>query len=104
MSTRISKGGTTGRDQPLAPIAASGHGRDRGGHTWETVAEPRPRIDVAGFFVNPALTATGFDARFDVSSLAGAYTVTIVAERGGSSWQCKLTQDLIIIGPGRATP
>ena len=66
--------------------------------------EPRPRIDVAGFFVDPALTATGFDARFDVSSLAGAYTATIVAERGGSSWQCKLTQDLIVIGPGRTTP
>lgn len=77
---------------------------DRGGHAWETVADPRPRIDVAGFFVNPALTTTGFDARFDVSSLAGAYTVTIVAERGDSSWQCKLTQDLIIIGPGRTTP
>jgi hypothetical protein len=55
-------------------------------------------------FVNPALTTTGFDARFDVSSLEGAYTVTIVAERGASSWQCKLTQDLIIIGPGRTTP
>ena len=77
---------------------------DRGGHAWGTVADPRPRIDVAGFFVNPALTTTGFDARFDVSSLAGAYTVTLVAERGGSSWQCKLTQDLIIIGPGRTPP
>jgi hypothetical protein len=92
----------------VAPGAAPDHVlvrlTDRGGHAWETVAEPRPRIDVAGFFVDPALTATGFDARFDVSSLAGAYTATIVAERGGSSWQCKLTQDLIVIGPGRTTP
>jgi hypothetical protein len=77
---------------------------DRGGHAWKTVADPRPRIDVSGFFANPALTKTGFDARFDVSSLAGAYTVTIVAERGDSAWQCKLTQDLIIIGPGHTTP
>ncbi len=77
---------------------------DTGGHTWETVAQPRPRLDVAGYFVNPALTATGFDARFDVSSLAGAYTVTIVGERGNSSWRCKPTQDLVVVAPERRTP
>ena len=77
---------------------------DTEGHTWETVAQPRPRLDVAGYFVNPALTATGFDARFDVSSLAGAYTVTIVGERGNSSWQCKPTQDLLVVAPERGTP
>jgi hypothetical protein len=72
---------------------------DHAGHAWETVAEPRPRPDVAGFFVNPALTATGFDARFDVSSLAGVLTATIIAERGNSSWRCKPTQDLVVAAP-----
>ena len=77
---------------------------DAEGHAWETVAKPRPRIDVAGYFVNPALTATGFNARFDVSSLAGAYTVTITAERGASSWRCGPTQDLVVAAPERGAP
>ncbi len=77
---------------------------DTRGHAWETVAQPRPRLDVAGYFVNPALTATGFHARFDVSSLAGAYAVTIVAERGGSPWRCKPTQDLVVVAAGRGSP
>lgn len=74
---------------------------DANGHTWETLAQSRPRIDVAGYFVNPALTATGFDARFDVSSLNGAYTMTVVGNRSNSSWQCKPTQDLTIVAPER---
>ena len=75
---------------------------DAQGHAWETVAEPRPRPDVAGYFVNPALTVTGFDAWFDVSSLAGAYTVTVVGDRGGASWRCKPTQGLDVVAPGGA--
>ena len=77
---------------------------DAGGHAWETVAEPRSRPDVGGYFVNPALTGSGFDARFDVSSLAGPYTVTIVAQRGQASWQCKPTQDLLVHAPDAASP
>ncbi len=72
---------------------------DHAGHSWETVAQPRPRLDVAGFFVNSALSATGFDARFDVSSLAGVLTATIMGERGNSSWRCKPTQDLVVAAP-----
>ncbi len=77
---------------------------DTGGHTWETVAQPRPRLDVAGYFVNPALTSTGFDARFDVSSLSGAYTVTIVGKRGNSSWRCNRTQNIVVVAPEHSTP
>lgn len=77
---------------------------DAEGHVWETVAEPRARPDVGGYFVNPALTGSGFDARFDVSSLAGPYTVTIVAERGQSSWRCNPTQDLLVHAPDAAAP
>ena len=77
---------------------------DAAGHAWQTEAQPRPRIDVAGYFVNPALTATGFDARFDVSALAGDYTVSIVAERGQSLWRCKPTLSLIVIAPAGSTP
>lgn len=77
---------------------------DAGGHAWEALAQSRPRPDVAGYFVNPALTATGFNARFDVSSLVGAYTATIVGERENSLWQCKLTQDLIVVAPEPGTP
>lgn len=69
---------------------------DAEGRAWEAVAQPRPRLDVAGYFVNPALTATGFNARFDVSSLAGAYTVTVVGERGDLSWVCAPTRNLVV--------
>lgn len=67
------------------------------GTSWETVAEPRPRPDVGGYFVDPALTASGFAARFDVSSLKGPYTVTI--EGRDSQWRCKPTQHLIVVAP-----
>ena len=77
---------------------------DPEGRSWETVAQPRPRLDVAGYFVNSALSAAGFDARFDISALAGSYKVTIVGERGNSSWRCKRTQDIVVIAPERSTP
>ena len=77
---------------------------DARGHSWETVAQPRPRLDVAGYFVNPALTATGFHARFDVSSLAGAYAVTIVGQRGNAPWRCGPTQDLVVVAAERGSP
>ena len=76
---------------------------DTKGQTWETIAQPRPRIDVAGYFVNPALAATGFNARFDVSHLVGAYTATILGERGNLSWRCAPTQDLVV-APERSAP
>ena len=77
---------------------------DARGHSWETVAQPRPRLDVAGYFVNPGLTATGFHARFDVSSLAGAYAVTIVGQRGNAPWRCGPTQDLVVVAAERVSP
>ena len=72
---------------------------DAAGHAWDAAAMRRPRLDVAGYFVNPALTQSGFAARFDVSALAGDYTMAVIARRGTSSWQCKPTQRLHVIAP-----
>lgn len=72
---------------------------DAAGQVWETIAEPRYRLDVAGYFNNPALVRSGFDARFDVSSLSGRYTLTVEGDWGQTSWRCKQTQDLLVSSP-----
>lgn len=72
---------------------------DTTGHVWETVAQPRYRLDVAGYFNNPALVKSGFDARFDVSALSGRYTLSVEAEWGPTSKRCKPTQDLVVGSP-----
>ena len=77
---------------------------DAAGHAWQAAADPRPRLDVAGYFVNPTLSGSGFDARFDVSSLSGAYKLTIEGERGGSRWRCGPAQDLLVLAPERSAP
>ena len=69
---------------------------DAAGQAWETVAEPRPRIDVAGHFVNPALSAAGFDARFDASSLQGEYKLAVLGVRAGKSWRCRQSLNMVI--------
>lgn len=78
---------------------------DRVGRAWETVAETRPRLDVAGYFVNPALSQAGFAARFDLSTLAGGpYRATILAERDKAAWRCSQGLDLIVAPPGPDVP
>jgi hypothetical protein len=78
---------------------------DGAGRMWETVAEPRPRLDVAGYFVNPALSQAGFAARFDLSGLpAGPYRATILGERDDAAWQCSQALDLVVAPPGQSPP
>ena len=77
---------------------------DAAGHSWQATTQPQPRLDVAGYFVNPALTAAGFQARFDVSSLAGLYVMTVVGERGNTSWLCKPTQEIVVVPAKRSVP
>ena len=68
------------------------------GQTWQAPAAAKYRPDVAGYFVNQALVRSGFDVELDLSGFAGAYTLSLEAERGKRRWQCKLRQDLVV-GP-----
>ena len=86
----------TGRDPPDQFLVRL---TDAAGHSWKTAVPQRYRPDVSGYFVNPTLARSGFDVMLDLSGLAGAYTLTLEAERGERRWQCKLRQDLVIDPP-----
>ncbi len=85
----------TGQDPPDHFFARL---TDATGQTWLAPAPSKYRPDVAGYFNNQALVRSGFDVELDLSGLAGAYTLSLEAERGNRRWQCKLRQD-VVIGP-----
>ena len=69
---------------------------DAAGRVWQAPAEPRGRLDVAGYFVNWALAPSGFDARFDLSGLQGDFTMTVLAERDQVLKTCSIAQQIRI--------
>jgi hypothetical protein len=69
---------------------------DAAGQVWQAPAEPRARLDVAGYFVNLGLAESGFDARFDLSALRGIYTMSILAARDGLLRMCSTTQQIFV--------
>ena len=99
-STRVSGWSIISLGKGEIPDRVFVHLTDSVGRSWELAAQHRPqRPDVAGHFANSTLTGSGFDAALDVSSLAGTYTLTLEAERGGRRWRCKSSQDLSIKSP-----
>jgi len=67
---------------------------DAAGTVWQAPAEPRGRLDVAGYFVNWALASSGFDARFNLSGLQGDFTMTALAERDHVLKTCRIVQQI----------
>jgi hypothetical protein len=66
------------------------------GRMLKASAQRSERADIAGYFVHPSLISAGFDARIDLHSLEGPYTMTVEAERDGRSWQCKQAVKLLV--------
>ena len=69
---------------------------DTAGQVWQAAADPRARLDVAGYFVNLGLAGSGFDARFDLSGLHGSFAMTVLTERDHSLKACSFVQQILV--------